>query len=99
MPANTSRQEWNPTRYAQNARFVSDLGQPIFDLLNPQPRELILDLGCGDGALTEKLTAAGARVIGVDASPEMVSAARARGLDARLMDAHHLEFQGEFDAA
>lgn len=99
MPADTSAQEWNPTRYEQNARFVSDLGQPIFDLLNPQPGERILDLGCGDGALTEKLAAAGARVIGVDASPDMVSAANARGLDARLMDAYSLEFHEEFDAA
>jgi len=99
MPANTSTQEWNAIRYQQNARFVSDLGQPILDLLNPQPGERILDLGCGDGALTAKLAAAGARVIGVDASPDMVSAANARGLDARLMDAYNLEFQGEFDAA
>ena len=99
MPANTSAQEWNATRYRQNARFVSDLGQPVFDLLNPQPGECILDLGCGDGALTEKLAAAGARVIGVDASPDMVSAAKARGLDARLMDGYNLEFHGEFDAA
>jgi trans-aconitate methyltransferase len=99
MPVNTSAQEWNATRYRQNARFVSDLGQPIFDLLNPQPGECILDLGCGDGALTEKLVAAGARVIGVDASPDMVSAAKARGLDARVMDGYNLEFHGEFDAA
>lgn len=99
MPANRSAQEWNATRYRQNARFVSDLGQPIFDLLNPQPGERILDLGCGDGALTEKLVAAGARVTGVDASPDMVSAANARGLDARLMDAYSLEFHSEFDAA
>jgi trans-aconitate methyltransferase len=99
MPANTSAQEWNATRYRQNARFVSDLGQPLLDLLNPQPGESILDLGCGDGALTEKLAAAGARVVGVDASPDMVSAANVRGLDVRLMDAYDLEFHGEFDAA
>jgi trans-aconitate methyltransferase len=99
MPANASEQEWNANRYRENARFVSDLGQPIFDLLNPQPGERILDLGCGDGALTEKLVAAGARAVGVDTSADMVSAANARGLDARLMDAYHLEFHGEFDAA
>lgn len=98
MPANTPAQEWNAARYGQNARFVSDLGQPIFELLDPQPGERILDLGCGDGALTEKLAATGARVVGVDASPEMVSAANARRLDARVMDAYSLDFHEEFDA-
>ena len=60
----STAQEWNSSRYAQNARFVSDLGQPVLELLNPQSGERILDLGCGDGALTEKLVAAGAQVVG-----------------------------------
>ena len=92
------QQEWNSSRYAENARFVSDLGQPVLELLNPQPGERILDLGCGDGALTEKLVAAGAQVVGVDASEDMVAAARRRGLDARVADAYHLTFDSEFDA-
>ena len=99
MSLDTSTQEWNSSRYAENARFVSDLGQPVLDLLNPRPGEHILDLGCGDGALTEKIAAAGAEVVGVDASENMVKAAGARGLDARVMDAYHLTFSDEFDAA
>lgn len=91
-------QDWNSSRYAQNARFVSDLGQPVLELLNPQPGERILDLGCGDGALTEKLVAAGAQVVGIDASADMIEASRNRGLDARVMDACNLTFSNEFDA-
>jgi len=91
-------QEWNSSRYAENACFVSELGQPVLELLNPQPGERILDLGCGDGALTEKLVAAGAEVVGIDASEDMVAAARLRGLDARAADAFHLNFSSEFDA-
>jgi len=98
-PSNTPVQEWSSSRYAENARFVSDLGQAVFDLLDPQPGERILDLGCGDGALTEKIAGAGAMVVGVDASSDMVSAAQQRGLDARVMDAYHLSFNSEFDAA
>ncbi|HWH57205.1 MAG TPA: class I SAM-dependent methyltransferase [Terriglobales bacterium] len=94
----SSSQDWDSSRYAQNARFVSDLGQPVLELLNPQPGERILDLGCGDGALTEKLVAAGAEVVGVDGSADMVSASRERGLDARVMDAYDLTFSNEFDA-
>jgi trans-aconitate methyltransferase len=77
---------------------VSDLGQPVLDLLAPRRGERILDLGCGDGALTEKLVAAGAVVVGVDASPEFVAAAQARGIDARLIDACELPYSAEFDA-
>lgn len=91
-------QTWNAADYAANARFVSDLGQPVLDLLAPRPGERILDLGCGDGALTEKLVQAGATVVGVDPAPDFVAAAVARGIDARLIDAQALPFEREFDA-
>jgi trans-aconitate methyltransferase len=98
MPIETPSQEWNSSRYDKNARFVSDLGEPLVDLLNPQPGERILDLACGDGVLTEKIIARGAEVVGVDGSSDMVSAARKRGIDARLADAYQLDFAPEFDA-
>ncbi len=90
-------QHWDPARYRRNAGFVAALGAPLLDLLDPQPGERILDLGCGDGALTATL-AARAQVVGVDASAEQVAAARARGLDARRIDGNRLLFAGEFDA-
>jgi len=91
-------QRWDPARYARNAAFVAELGEPLLDLLRPVAGERILDLGCGDGALTAKLAASGADVVGVDASAEQVAAARARGLDARVMDGEALAFESEFDA-
>jgi SAM-dependent methyltransferase len=91
-------QNWNAAGYAANAHFVPALGQPVLDLLQPQPGERILDLGCGDGILTEKLVALGATVVGVDSSADMISAARLRELDARTMDARSLTFVNEFDA-
>jgi SAM-dependent methyltransferase len=96
MPARTQR--WDADDYATNARFVSDLGQPVLDLLQPRPGERILDLGCGDGALTARVAELGCTVVGVDASRELLAAARARGLDARPMDARELTFSSEFDA-
>jgi len=91
-------QQWDPDTYARNARFVSDLGAGVFELLGPKPGEQVLDLGCGDGALTEKLVAAGCRVIAIDSSVEQIGAARARGLDARRGRAETLPFNAEFDA-
>jgi SAM-dependent methyltransferase len=91
-------QQWNAAGYAENAHFVPALGQPVLDLLQVQPGERILDLGCGDGVLTEKLVALGARAVGVDSSEEMIVAARKRGLDARVVDAKALPFEDEFDA-
>jgi SAM-dependent methyltransferase len=91
-------QTWDPERYARHARFVSDLGMPVVELLAPQPGERILDVGCGDGALTEKLVAMGCVVVGVDGSAEQIAAARARGLEVRVMDGQRLAFEAEFDA-
>lgn len=41
----------------------------------------------------------GAEVVGVDDSPEMVEAARAKGVYAALLDAADMDFEREFDAA
>jgi SAM-dependent methyltransferase len=71
---------------------------PLVELLAPRPGERILDLGCGDGALTARLAELDCEVIGVDADPDMVRAARERGVDARLADGAALPFVREFDA-
>lgn len=91
-------QTWTARGYAENGRFVADLASPVLDLLIPQPGERILDLGCGDGVLTEKIAQAGAEVVGIDTSADLLTAARQRGLDARSMDAQQLAFNSEFDA-
>src|SRR3569623_283989 len=52
---------WSPTDYAANAAFVPALGAPALELLDPKAGEMILDIGCGDGVLTQRIIAAGAR--------------------------------------
>jgi trans-aconitate methyltransferase len=91
-------QTWDPNAYAKNARFVSDLGSPVLDLLNPQSGERILDLGCGDGVLTKKLADLGCGVVGVDSSAAQVEAARRLGVEAYVMTGEDLPYKEEFDA-
>jgi SAM-dependent methyltransferase len=95
--ASTSR--WDAADYARVGRFVADLGEAALDLLDPKLGERILDIGCGDGALTRKIVERGADVVGVDNSPELVAAARAIGLDVLEMSAADMAFEAEFDAA
>lgn len=93
-----STSKWDPADYARVGAFVAELGAAALELLDPQPGEHILDVGCGDGTLTEKIAERGATVVGIDNSIEMVGAARAKGLDARLMDAADLKFGEAFEA-
>src|SRR5262245_46127720 len=93
-----AEQYWNPENYARNARFVSELGGPLLELLQPVSGERVLDLGCGDGALTMKLVEAGCHVHGVDASAAQIEAARQRGLEAEVCRVEALAFSEEFDA-
>ncbi|GAA3767891.1 class I SAM-dependent methyltransferase [Terriglobus aquaticus] len=93
-----SGQTWDAQRYAENGRFVADLAMEVVGLLAPKSGERILDLGCGDGALTDRMKESGAEMIGCDRSPQMLAAAEARGVRTVQADMTALPFAGEFDA-
>jgi len=97
--AGASTSKWDPATYAKVGAFVAELGQAALDLLDPQPGERILDLGCGEGTLTLKIIERGGTVLGIDNSPEMIAAARANGVDAVQLAAEDMQFFAEFDAA
>jgi len=91
---------WNATLYDQKHAFVFEYGKGLIPLLNPQPDELILDLGCGTGHLTKTIAESGARVIGIDSSPRMIDMARTSypELEFHVADARNFSFTTPFDA-
>ena len=77
-------------------RFHRDAFLPLV----PAPGRRTLDLGCGEGRLSRDLKALGHDVVGIDASPTMLAAARDMDpdIETRLADAAALPFDdGAFD--
>lgn len=91
---------WNAELYNDKHAFVHEHGEGLVDLLGPKSGESILDLGCGTGQLTHQIAAAGALVIGIDSSSQMVQTARKNypKTQFRQMDACSLDFDSRFDA-
>ena len=80
------------------ASILTEMGPPVLALLAPQAGERILDLGCGTGVWAGEMMRRGCEVVGVDTNPRAIEAAKARGVDARLINAESLAFDAEFDA-
>jgi len=92
--------KWDSALYDDRHSFVWRAGAGLLDLLNPQPGERILDLGCGTGHLTAKIAEAGAVVVGLDSSPAMIAQARQNFPSLRfvLAEARDFRFEDSFDA-
>ena len=91
---------WDAKQYQQRHSYVFQYGQAVLELLAPQKGERILDLGCGSGQLTAAIADAGAAVIGLDSSPEMLAEARAHypAIEFRLGDAANFAIESPVDA-
>jgi SAM-dependent methyltransferase len=96
MPTNN----WNASFYDQKHSFVSEYGKSLIPLLDPQPGESILDLGCGTGHLTQAIAESGAHAIGLDSSASMIETARTTYPDLQFLvaDARNFSFPTPFDA-
>jgi trans-aconitate methyltransferase len=93
-------QKWDAELYEARHSFVWQFGKGLLDLLNAQPGERILDVGCGPGQLTAKIAETGALVVGLDASPDMIGQARQNfpKLSFVLQSVASMRFEEEFDA-
>lgn len=67
---------WDAEKYAQDFSFVPQHGTELLALLEKEKVHTVLDLGCGNGVLTNQLSDAGFSVLGMDASEAQLSLAR-----------------------
>ncbi len=95
-----NKNEWDIHLYNEKHGFVYKYGEDLIKELSPQDGELILDLGCGTGQLTKEISESGARVIGIDASRNMIEAAKAKykDLEFHVKEASNFQFEEPFDA-
>lgn len=96
----TAQQSWNPELYQSSHSWTWEYGRDLLQLLAPKQGERILDLGCGTGQLTQEIAISGAETLGIDASPEMITAARKNFPQVRfaVFDIAAMPFGDEFDA-
>lgn len=95
-----SVKQWDADHYNDQFAFIWEYGAGVFDLLDPVDGEQILDLGCGTGHLTAQIAEAGATVIGIDHSADMIDAAKVSypEIQFHCMDATDFAFDEPFDA-
>ncbi len=67
--------QWNSNDYTDNFNFVYKYGEDVLALIDAPEGSLAVDLGCGNGALAKKLADRGYKVIGIDASDDMLEKA------------------------
>lgn len=90
---------WQRLR-APMTRPLAPWGNAAMDALSPQPGDLALDVGCGQGGTTVQLAQRTGRALGIDVCEEFIQTARAEATDGArylLADAQTHRFGEEFD--
>ena len=100
--AQKHRDGFDGERYKKASKHQKEWGSKMIADLHLDGDEHILDMGCGDGALTEKLAklVPRGRVLGIDSSASMIRTAKILekdNLEFRLMNIEHIDFKEEFD--
>lgn len=93
---------FNGKKYERSSQCQRDWGTELLKELHLKGDESILDLGCGNGAITRELArrVPYGNVVGVDSSPSMLEAAKAHktdNMELKHLDINEMDFDAEFD--
>ena len=91
--------KWDAEKYSTDFSFVHHYGKGLIDLIDAEKNSRVLDLGCGNGALSKALQDRGYRVKGMDASEELLSIARKNypAIEFVKGDARHFDCSEPYD--
>lgn len=89
-----ANQRWNVEKYASSFSFVPSYGEDLFSLITHKGGAL-LDVGCGGGALSNKLAERGFAVTGMDDEGAFIESASKAYPDVRFIKANAVSFSSE----
>lgn len=68
--------KWDADKYTADFSFVHQYGNDVMELIDADANSSVLDLGCGNGALTKALQEKGYLAKGLDSSNDLLKIAR-----------------------
>ena len=83
---------WDADKYTSDFSFVHQYGESVTELIDGDNNSMLLDLGCGNGALTKALQDKGYIVKGIDASKELLDIAKKNYPDIEFIQADATNF-------
>lgn len=91
--------KWNTQEYEDKFQFVHKYGEDVTQLINADAGAFVVDLGCGNGALSKILSQKGYRVLGIDASADMIETAQKNypNINFKVVDATEFQLQEKAD--
>jgi len=91
--------KWNAELYQGKHGYVAEYGKELLEYVADDKTQVILDLGCGTGELTNELAQKASVVIGIDGSESMIRKAGEMypEIEFHVMDACSLKWQDYFD--
>lgn len=84
--------KWDVEKYTSDFSFVHQYGNNVMELIEADSNSTVLDLGCGNGALSKALHDKGYTVTGIDASKELLDIAKSNYPHIKFIQADATDF-------